>query len=158
MFSDVASTNQAVPVRRWTAVASFTLQAALIAAAMTYPLLHPESLPVVLHPLFVPVLGHAGPVQHETEAVRSHGTVIRDPIVVNQHSVWFGHSSPQPAGTGLPEAPNIGILGSGDPNGVLGAISGDYMRPLPTTAIQTRNVRRSVVMEGHLMHKVEPQY
>jgi hypothetical protein len=33
------------PARRWTAIASFTLQAALVAAALALPLLKPESLP-----------------------------------------------------------------------------------------------------------------
>ena len=34
----------------------------------------------------------------------------------------------------------------------------DYFRPLPTNPVQPRPARQSVMMEGNLIHKVEPQY
>ena len=46
-----------IPRRKWTAVASFTLQAAVVAAALAIPLLHPTDLPEAFahRRIFVPI-------------------------------------------------------------------------------------------------------
>lgn len=160
MFSGIPTGHEgAVPVRRWTAVVSFTLQAALVSVAMAYPLLHPESLPSTLHPLFLPLSASVASVESEQTISHAGGPgVATRPIVVNRHRLFFGPSSQQSTGAGDAEAPNIGLLGMADSNGVWNAISADYVRPAPTVAVQPRSVRRSVMMEGNLIQRVEPQY
>jgi protein TonB len=48
--------------------------------------------------------------------------------------------------------------GDRDRVGIDQLIGSDYARPLPTIAVRARPPRTSVMMEGNLIHKVEPQY
>lgn len=154
MFSELAAAHEN-PARRWTALASFTLQAMLAAAALTYPLLHPDSLPRVLHPVFVPVSGDTVTPSHGTSAAHSSASAPVLPIAVSNRSISWGHAHELPQ-SGWPQAPDLGF-GPG-PTGVIDSILSDHVQPPPRVAVQHRNIRRSVVMEGNLIHKVEPQY
>src|SRR5690242_1715865 len=110
MFSGLAVPQDA-PARRWTALASFTLQAAIVGAALVYPMLNPESLPRVFHPLFLP-LSSAAPAQPESQPIHPSTYAGQHPIVVNPHTITFGRSQPQPEGTGTVTAPDIALIGS----------------------------------------------
>jgi protein TonB len=79
-------------------------------------------------------------------------------IVVNNRSWSFTRSTNRPDDTGVTEAPGIGVIGIGDTNWVTGPIMGDYVQPIPRIATQPRAFRQSVMMEGNLIHKVEPEY
>jgi protein TonB len=156
MFSGLA-VAQENPARRWTALVSFTLQAMLVAAALTYPLLHPDSLPRVLHPVFVPVSGAAVTPSHASST--AHGTNAAPvlPITVSSRAIRWGHTSER-AESGSPQAPNIPGLGSADQPSVIDSILSSHVQPPPRVSVQRENIRRSVIMEGNLIHKVEPQY
>lgn len=156
MFSDLALAHEH-SARRWTTVASFTLQAMTLAAALAYPLLHLASLPPVLHPLFLPVATYAPEVQPQTTVVHSTSTAIQ-PIVVNSHGISFGRTRVQPDTGGPAVAPTLDDIGVQNPDGVLHSIIGYYARPTPPPPRQERKPPVSAMMEGNLIHKVDPQY
>jgi hypothetical protein len=83
MFSGLAEVQE-TPVRRWTALVSFTLQAALVAAALVYPLLYPQSLPPVMRTLFLPASNPEAPVQEQSSISHSGGPALPHAIVVNK--------------------------------------------------------------------------
>jgi periplasmic protein TonB len=155
MFSDLA-VSQGSPVRRWTAMASFTLQAALVGVALVYPLFHIESLPPMVRTLLPPVATFEAPTRPQTNIDHAGGPAIH-PFVVNSHPSF----SPQPnegvVDIGVPQPPQIGILGDRNQEG-LHSIMSEYVHPLPTAPAKPRTLRQSVIMEGNLIYKVEPQY
>jgi protein TonB len=157
MFSGLAEVQE-TPVRRWTAIVSFTLQAALVAAALVYPLLYPQSLPPVIRNIFLPASNPEAPVQEQRSAPHAGSSALRHAIVVNNRRWSFTRSNSRPDDTGVTEAPGIGVIGTGDTNWVTGPIMGDYVQPVPRIATQPRAFRQSVMMEGNLIHKVEPEY
>ena len=146
--------------RRWTAIASFTLQAALVGAALVLPLLKPESLPEAFsrRQIFRPL--SAG--------------VERPPVNQNANNSFTRHSALYPivVRTG-PTIPTVNV-GPSDPSAVgppgmsvIGVRDGmDNMPPniigIPITpavaAAPTHTAPPSVLMEGNLVHKVEPRY
>src|SRR5436309_1967538 len=110
MFSGLA-TSQEHPARRWTALVSFTLQAALVSVAVVYPLLHPDSLPRVFHPLLVPVSSGAVPDRPQRTSASATGSVNLHPFVVNNHSISFGRATAPTQDAGM-EAPDMmGVIG-----------------------------------------------
>ena len=155
MFSDLA-VSQGSPVRRWTAVASFTLQAALVGVALVYPLLHVESLPPLMRTLLPPVATFATPARPQTNGGHSGGPTIH-PIVVSNHIFLGPQVSVINADPG-PELPlSIGLPGDRYQRGIDQLIGSEYARPLPTVAAPA-HLRTSVMMEGNLIHRVEPRY
>lgn len=156
MFSDLAVAH-GVPVRRWTAIASFSLQTALLAAALVYPLLRLQPLPPVLHPVSLPVIGDFAPIHSQAIVTHSGGPVITAPIIVSSHEISFRPSGPSQQADN-PQAPNLNFVGTGGSGPYAGPIVGNYLPPMPTVSRRGSNVRTSVMMEGNLIHRVEPQY
>jgi protein TonB len=154
MFSGLSPAQPAA--RRWTAVASFTLQAAIVAAALVFPMLYPQNLPQLFlaRRIFVP------PSNGEVRADERRGeTGPSDPaqspvLIVSRHGFTF---KTHPVGSDAgPEAP---ALGPGPFIGIdLGPIVSANSTPLPPRPSPPRILRTSVVMEGNLIHRVEPQY
>lgn len=156
MFSDLAM-SQGSPVRRWTAIASFTLQGALVGAALVYPLLHMESLPPIVRTLLPPVATYEAPAHQQTNVGHAGGPTIH-PIVVNNHT-WFSPRTTATTGDpGAVQPPGIGIAGDRYQSGIDQLFGNDNGRPLPTIAAKPRPPRISAIMEGNLIHRVEPQY
>ena len=152
---------RAHPARRWTAIASFTLQAALVGAALVLPLLKPESLPEtfsrrqIFRPLSAGV--ERPPVnQNANNSLANHATVY--PLVVRPGpTVRFSDMAHE--GSTMEGPPQI--AGVGDPNGVINnVLTLDNARPMPHPPIATHahTAPVSVIMEGNLVHKVEPRY
>ena len=157
MFSDLA-VAQGAPVRRWTALASFSLQAAIVAVALVYPLLHQQSLPLMVRTLLPPISNIEGPPQPQRNSAHAAGPTIRR-IVVNNHTLFSPKPTISTEDRGTIEPPDV--VGSGGDKyqeGLTNTIMSDYFRPLPTNPVQPRPARQSVMMEGNLIHKVEPQY
>jgi len=156
MFSDLAA-SQGSAVRRWTAMASFTLQSALVAAALVYPLLYPQSLPPVMRTLFLPASNPEIPERPQTNV--SHASSgARHTLMVNTRRWSFTGSSNSIEDSAPTQPPGMSDV-IGDPGpGVENSIMDDYVRPVPTIAVQPHPPRTSVIMEGNLIHKVEPQY
>jgi protein TonB len=132
------------------------LQAALAAVALAYPLFHIDSLPPLVRTLLPPVATYEGPTRPERNSGHVGGPAIH-PFLVNSHPSF----SPQPnegaADIGVPQPPQIGILGDRNQEG-LHSIMSEYVHPLPTAPTKSRTLRQSVIMEGNLIYQVEPQY
>src|SRR6266567_7395200 len=84
MFSGLSAAQPSA--RRWTALASFTLQAAVIAAALVLPMFYPQSLPqaYLARQIFVPMSN--GEVRAATTTVARHsgGPSLSHPILVSR--------------------------------------------------------------------------
>ncbi|HEY7351194.1 MAG TPA: energy transducer TonB, partial [Terriglobales bacterium] len=78
--------------------------------------------------------------------------------VVNNHGITFGRTRVQPDAGGPTVAPTLGDIGVQSPDGVLHSIIGNYARPIPARPRQERKPPVSAMMQGNLIHKVEPQY
>ncbi|HEX3739574.1 MAG TPA: TonB family protein [Terriglobales bacterium] len=156
MFSDLVESH-ATPARRWTAMASFTLQAALVAAALAYPLFHIESLPPIVRTLLPPIETFAAPGQPQRNFGHAGGLAIH-PIIVSTHAMLAPRPITETGDTDLPQAPTIdGTLGDKNQEG-LHSLMSEFSNPLPSAPVKPRALRQSVIMEGNLIHKVEPQY
>ena len=156
MFSDLA-VSQGSPVRRWTAMASFSLQAALVGAALIYPLFHVESLPPMVRSLLPQVATFEGPARPHRNVGHAGGPTIH-PIIVNPQASFTPELTVAAVDIGLPQPPELdAALGERNQEG-LHSIMSEYVHPLPSTPVKPRPFRQSVIMEGNLIHKVEPQY
>ncbi|MGH9517004.1 MAG: energy transducer TonB [Terriglobales bacterium] len=155
VFSDFA-VSQGSPVRRWTAMASFSLQAALVGAALVYPLFHVDALPPIVRTLLPKVATFEAPARPQRNFGHVGGPTIQ-PIVVNNHTFLFQRTARNTSDPGPTQLPSIGIVGDRYQPGIDQLLTSDYARPLPTFAVQPHR-RTSVMMEGNLIHKVEPQY
>ena len=153
MFSGLSPAQPSA--RRWTALASFTLQAVLVTAALVFPMLYPQNLPQIFlaRRIFVPM--SRGEVRADTNRIGtgSTGPAMPAPFVVSRNGITFGKSHP----TGddpTPDPPRLGFGGSVDLLSVVG--SGPSI--LPTRPALLRPMRVSEMMEGNLIRRVEPQY
>ena len=158
MFSGLSVAQEPV-ARRWTTLTSFTLQAALVAAALALPLLHPENLPEAFasRRIFVPVSNVEAPrPATPVTANRPAGRLHQQPLIVNRNNS-FHPVRPQEERIELaPPGPSLAV-GLAVP-GVLYSPPSDYVRPVLHPVSTVRPRRQSVVMEGNLVHRVEPQY
>ena len=156
MFSDLVESH-VTPARRWTAMASFTFQAALVAAALAYPLFHSESLPPIVRTLLPPMAIFAHPAQPQRNFGHAGGPAIH-PIIVSTRTMPSFRPITETGDTALPQAPTIdGAFGDRNQEGLHSIIS-EFSNPLPRAPVRPRAFRQSVIMEGNLIHKVEPQY
>jgi len=158
MFSDLA-VAETVPVRRWTAIASFTLQAATVAVALAYPLLYPQTLPPasMMRQIFTPTTYNT--VTTTTTQSSGGGASIFSrprPLVVSQNHVFTFQL--QDRDSSLPALPDSPLMdGNGSSPGVLNSILGSNTQPV-IPAPPVHSFRRSVMMEGNLIHRVDPAY
>jgi hypothetical protein len=147
--------------RGWTAAASFTLQAAIVAAALVIPLLSPQGLPeaLVRRKIFVPMSQGEAHVQPSHNNSHSNGTVHIQPLVVNQSNFLFHReqSQTQAVGTENPNAPWLPVT-TGTDDGVINTIVTDAGRSTPHPIAAVYPPRVSVMMQGNLLHRVEPEY
>jgi protein TonB len=144
--------------RRWTTLVSFGLQALAASVLLTLPLLSTQSLPrlsFAAH-LMVPISPPAAPMKPGQRATGpnlaaghfvyvppdhiSKG-VLRDDAAVAAPDVFIAQSSNPGAGfpPGIPDS------------------TGNSLPALSAPAV-TQRARVSVMMEGNLIHRVQPQY
>lgn len=148
------------PSRRWTAIASFTAQAALVGAALVYPILHPQKLSEAFrHPrILVPMsLGEVRTTTTAPSSGHSGRRAFVTPLVVGRGPALHPQTEPS-RDTGF-EAPP-GIPDGGDtPQGVFNGIGTAAFRPIlhpPTTSIHI--IHLSTISEGMLVDRIEPRY
>jgi protein TonB len=157
MFSGLPVAEEA-PVRRWTALASFTLQAATVAALLVFPLLYPQRLTSTLtsRPIFAPVSYGDVHVTTTVPGGDANGTSQLQPLVVSHGPYTFRHQNEDNGSAGPPDFTST--IGAGDSSGIRNAILLPNVRPVLRPPEPLRPTRHSVVMEGNLIHRVEPQY
>ena len=156
MFSGLA-VPQTIPIRRWTAVVAFTVQAATIVTLVGFPLIYPQNLPQAFsaRQIFTPAVFQA--VRTVQSQTGEHGTGFSQPrpLVVNTgHRFIFRNQDQDTSGL---QGPSFGFV-SGPP-GVLDSILSINSQPvIISPRAGTHATRRSVMMEGNLIHRVEPRY
>jgi protein TonB len=159
MFSGLAATQERRSLR-WTTLASFSLQAVLAALALVLPLFRPQTLTEAFanRRIFVPSSNGELQTQAHPVTVHTGGVTQRNILVVSTHPLIFGTNHPS-ADTSSPEAPqpDIGTATGGPGLPPLFDIHSTILpRPPAPVPLPTRRVSR--VMEGNLIHRVEPQY
>jgi periplasmic protein TonB len=148
-----------IPRRRWTAVASFSAQAAVVAAALVLPFLHPTDLPEAFKQrrIFVPYSRAESPTPPTDQHPSGNGGLSLSvrPIMVNRdNGVHFGRSRPV---VGPDDGPPVAPTGPSGPNGPEGPNLGQF--PMnPVKPILAKPPVVSVMMQGNLVHRVEPVY
>lgn len=148
--------------RGWTTMASFGFLAFAVGVLMALPVLYPEGISQLrtTATLISPApLGDPAPVRPTRGPTGTHPFVD---VFHTPTSIPRGVDSRPDSGAGeeVPGPPTIGDAGPrwGDPNGVrdgLGPVT--VAPPRPVLAVQTP-LRVSVMMEGNLIHRVEPIY
>jgi protein TonB len=144
--------------RSWTTLVSFGLQATAASVLLTLPLLSTQSLPPLSFAahLLVPI---SPPAVSMKAAQRAAG-----PNVAAGHSVYV---APDPISKGVPRddaavaAPDVFLAqasnpGAGFPGGIPDSTGSSV--PVLSAAAVTHPARVSVMMEGNLIHRVQPQY
>jgi len=158
MFSGLAAIEEHHG-KRWTAVASFAMQGILVSAALILPLLHPADLSEAFarHRIFVPVTFGDTHVRANQDIIQHGGGLHLSPIIV-QRAFTFPTGQNRPASNTDTEAPNPQI-GIGEPGGEINSVLTDnYAQPVLHPTESAKPPRISVVMEGNLIHRVEPPY
>jgi protein TonB len=153
MFSGLSAAQPSA--RRWTALASFLVQAVLVTGALIFPMLYPQSLPAAFFDrrIFVPMSEGAMRVETSAHGGRSSGSPLRQALVVSRDPINF-RQHPTETGAG-PDAPAVPY---GSPRGFDVGFVNITPTVLPPPAAPSRPPRPSVVMEGSLLRRIEPQY
>ena len=144
--------------RGWTALVSFTLQTAAVAAALTIPLLYPSRFSdafahrQIFVPISGPVVGDSTPNAHPGGGHSGLSVPHNTIFVVHDSGFHFTSRGPaEPVG----DAPDLRLgIDTGLP---IDSVNLGNGLPLvhPTLAPPTR-ISRS--MQGYLIHRVEPVY
>ena len=154
MFSGLSVTQPSV--RRWTALASFLVQAILVTSALIFPMLYPQSLPAAFFDrrIFVPLSNGAVRVETSAQGGSSSGPPLHQALLVSRDPISFRNRGPETDAD--PDAPPLGP--SAGPGLDLGPFVHSGPGILPPPPIPSRPPRTSVVMEGNLIRRIEPQY
>ena len=154
MFSGLSATQPST--RRWTALASFTLQAVLVTAALVFPMLYPQNLPQVFlaRRIFVPMSNGEVRAAANQSRTGSTGVTLAHPIVVSSNVHDFRVFDPVPPGDNLPP----GLETVGNSNSTIVSLISGASNPILPPVRPAKPPRTSVMMEGNLFHRVEPQY
>jgi protein TonB len=157
MFAGIENT-QANPRRGWTALASFTLQAAAVAVALTIPLLHPNSLPEAFahRRIFVPITSPAietTTANHPAGGNRGLSPSVPPIFVTRERAIHFPGPSVIPGPVGPPTVSFSPASSRGFPGPNLGT---ERLPVLHQAIVNPIRVSRS--MQGYLIRRVEPGY
>lgn len=157
MFSGLAVTQPST--RRWTALTSFTVQSAIVAAALVLPMLHPQSLApaFLVKRIFVPMSdGEVRPPAPAASTVAPHagGLSMAHPIVVNRDLPRTRFDAM--ASTDNP--PGIDPMTIGDPRSAIATFMSGPSNPVIPVVRAAKPPRASVLMEGNLIRRIEPRY
>ena len=151
--------------RRWTTLASFAAQSAGLAILLLAPLLYTQGLPELklMHTLLAPPAPPPGlPVRSEARsrvpvsASNIIGEHLRSPSAIPHQIARIEETNAPPP---LNPAPGFGVPGgTGDGSGsVLNSIANSVPLAIPAPPVR-RTPPMSVMMEGNLVHKVQPEY
>ena len=158
MFAGIDVAHQH-PTRGWTAIASFTAQAAFVGAVLVYPIFYPQKLSdPFAHPrIFVPMSsGEVRMTNTARSSRRSAGHALVMPLVVGRGSSLHPRSESR-EDPGFEAPPGIDIGGTPGP-----VFPGITVRAIPPTLQNpTANghiLRLSHMSPGMLVERVEPRY
>ena len=162
----VESSRETTKRKRWTSVASFSIQMLAIAAGLAFPLLHTDALPLDDSPTFRAPTRYAPPHVRIVETSRTPHTSPRSHVVINpllppQRIGTRIDSSPDPSPTnGQIDDPSLVgsfLTGEGRQNPVLDSV----LRAHPANAVHHVTapvIRASRAEEGLLIRQIKPTY
>ncbi len=163
MFNALESTWEQSARRRWTAAASFAMQALGLSLLLAVPLLwvqQPPRLEWITSPFFAPPPAPAPRApQHPQGTV--HASNFRAGILLQPPTIPHGIAPVNDAGVpAAPELGDIGITGGTGParTGVAGSIGDQSGLAPPPPPVPVRLLRVSNLAEGNLIHRVQPTY
>jgi len=145
--------------RRWTTLVSFILQAVAVAALLMLPFLSTQGLPglsFVSH-LMVPI-SHA-PTPVHAQQMPGSGSVSNHSLFVEPDHIPVNIVTTDDGELAIPNLPTGTAVSTGafaDTIGIIGA-TGQAV-PTLTSVPVVHPPRVSVMMEGNLIHRVQPQY
>jgi periplasmic protein TonB len=150
--------------RGWTTVASFALQSLCVAVVMMLPLLYTEGLPklhlVSMGAPIGPPPGRRAPTAHNVLPTSSH-TNLRPGIIVAPRQVPIGidrEPDPVPEEGGCPACVPGGTGDMASANFLPESVGITPIMVPPPPVPVARPPRVSRMMEGNLVHKVQPPY
>jgi protein TonB len=155
------------PRRRWSTLASFTVQAMAVSFLLLLPLLRPGVLPrlvlmspelVLTPPPSAPELAPqsrppSGPVTSEIS-----GITLVSPDRIPDHTAMIDDHGQVPPAIGNGELNVFGSTGTGRGNEVLTTLLGRAAVGPPVHRTTEKPRPPSVIMEGHLVRRVQPDY
>ncbi|HEY3928482.1 MAG TPA: energy transducer TonB [Candidatus Koribacter sp.] len=155
--------------KRWTAVASFVLEALAVAVLLSVPLLHTEALPSADLRFLAPHARYSPePIQLTTEAARPRTTsrtqqVPINPLIPPQRIPQRVdmRPDPTPAYTEVGSCVGCTAVPGGDRNGVRDAVMDSMLKPPPVMAVHRVTApvtRESHAQESLLIRRVQPAY
>ena len=149
------------PRRGWTALVSFTLQAAAVGLALAIPLLHPNSLTEafahrrIFVPVSSPVMDTATVTAHEGGSHDSLNPPVTSVLVVHQNA--FHPFKPGPDANPVDPPQRWWLNGTEGLGPYAGPSIGSILPPPVHPTLQPqRPISRS--MQGFLVRRVEPVY
>jgi periplasmic protein TonB len=150
--------------RGWTTVASFGLQALCVAVVIMLPLFHTEGLPrlhlVSMGAPIGPPPGRRAPTVHNVSPTSPH-TNLRTGIIIAPQQVPLGIDrgpNPVPEESGCPACVPGGTGDIASANFLPESVGiAPVIVPPPPVPV-ARSPRVSRMMEGNLIHKVQPAY
>lgn len=170
MFSDFANDfaweNRSH--RGWTTLASFALEGLFTSALLLLPLLYTHALPrlhLMESGILSPPAGPVAPAPHvrhtNPSSSNMNGHQLMMPSHIPTNIVTFHDNEMPPApeiGDGFSVTGGTGPLGAR--NAVLGGLgnAAGYVPPPPKPAPRAPSMRISHMMEGNLVHQVQPVY
>jgi protein TonB len=162
MFSDtlIESAAVATPRRRWTAMVSLLVQAAVVSALAVFPLLYPGSISefmvTPLAPLTSPIVVHAAePASQPPSGASTSSSAPTEVTVLRRpEQLTYGRQTADDTGPVIPGIPSS--------NSLVGPVFADarpYEPPRPSA--KPDPVKRQIISHldpGALVHRVEPVY
>jgi protein TonB len=145
--------------RSWTTLVSFGLQALAVSALLTLPFLSTQGLPELSFVTHLTVPMSQIPVPVQQREAQASASVSSNPIFVVHPSYNLkGIPKPDDSDAGPPNLSlgNENIQGMNDPTGIAKSIGDGMPRLMPVPVAHP--LRVSIMMEGNLIHRVQPQY
>ena len=150
------------PRRGWATLTSFAIQVAALGVALFIPLLRPDLLPRLdFAPRPVSIsLSPAAPESVSHNSGKASVNPVIHPFSVPPSIPVTTNLGPDPSATQddppCPQCvPGVGTGGTGIPAGI--DVIGIPVAPLPPKPV-TKPPRISVMMDGYLIHRVQPDY
>jgi protein TonB len=165
MFADCLcdSLCQSRARRGWTTLLSFALQAMAVATLFTLPFLYTRGLPSLLSPrLLVPLAlprlaQRQAPLPTRSTSVNlAPGHALTAPQHIPNEIAPPASSDVQPPSLTAATSPSGGLPGSS--GGTFGSTGDWFPVVIPHTPVPAHHPPVSRMMEGNLIHRVEPRY
>ncbi len=164
MFSTLETTSDRSGRRRWSTLASFTMQALALSLLLAIPLVWVQGPPrlqwidaSIFSPPPAPAPSAPAIAQRAMRGSEMSGEQILVPSTIPNHIAQVIDLDPAPAAPGMRETGALGGNGLAQ-RGVPGGAFGDPTAIAPPPPAPTRPLRVSHWAEGNIAYQVQPRY